>query len=89
MEALKPAEVLAAQTRKNVKTRHRNRWRNEAFIRQGEWFFIPEPDFNPPQRLIIRDEPLICGRGKPHQADIRFMSTPITPAVSPKRSFKK
>ncbi len=72
MEALKPAEVLAAQTQKNVKTGRRNRRRNEAFVRQGEWFFIPEPDINPPQWVILADEPLIRGRGKPHTAEYLY-----------------
>lgn len=79
MEALKPAEVLAAQTRKNVKTQLRNRRRNDAFIRQGEWFFIPEPDMHPPRWMILRSEPLLRGRGKPHLAEFvyRFGGTTV------------
>ena len=82
MEALKPAEVLAAQTQKNVKTRHRNRWRNEAFVRQGEWFFIPELNVNPPKWMIIHDEPLIRGRGKPHTAEYVFRTGGTTVYVN-------
>lgn len=79
MEALKPAEVLAAQTRKNVKMRYRNRRRNDAFIRQGEWFFIPAPDVEPPKWVILCNEPLLRGRGKPHMAEFvyRYGGTPV------------
>lgn len=67
MEALKPADVRQSQERLAVKPRKRNRRRNEAFIRQGEWFFVPvEGDFQPSQILILRNEPLRRGGGKPH-----------------------
>lgn len=41
---------------------------NEAYHRQGEWFFVPAPDFEPdPKDLILRNEPLRRdGRSKPH-----------------------
>lgn len=70
MEALKPAEVQWRQRRLNVKPRKRNRRRNEAFVRQGEWFFVPV-DFNlrPDKNLILRNEPLRRGGGKPHYVE--------------------
>jgi hypothetical protein len=37
-EALKPAEVQTAQARKRLKGEARNRRKNAAFVRQGEWF---------------------------------------------------
>jgi len=40
-EALKPAEVRILQAEKGVKAKARNRRKNVAYIRQGEWFFIP------------------------------------------------
>lgn len=52
--------------------RDRNRRRNDAFIRQGEWFFVRAPELEPPKWLIIRDEPLIRGRGKPHLAEYLY-----------------
>jgi len=82
MEALKPAEVLAAQTRKNVKMRNRNRRRNEAFIRQGEWFFLPETNINPPKWMILSDEPLIRGSGKPHTAETLYRTGGTTVYVN-------
>ena len=44
-EALKPAEVLAAQGREGLRAKARERRKNAAYRRQGEWFFLPVPDF--------------------------------------------
>lgn len=71
-EALKPPEVRAAQERVELKTGHRNRRHNEAFIRQGEWFFLPEPRMQVSDWLILRNEPLRRGAGKPHMAEQLF-----------------
>ena len=67
MEALKPAAVRQAESAKRVPDRDRRRRRNEAFVRQGEWFFVPVPDLLVDERLITRNEPLSRGRGStPH-----------------------
>src|SRR6056297_1537335 len=66
-DALKPVAVRALENRLGVKPRKRNRRRNEAFIRQGEWFFVPVE--NPAlvdERLVLRNEPIARGGGKPH-----------------------
>lgn len=42
-----------------------NRRRNEAFVRQGEWFFVPVT-FGVSERLVLRNEPIARGGGKPH-----------------------
>ncbi len=66
-DALKPVAVRALENRLGVKPRKRNRRRNEAFIRQGEWFFVPVE--NPAlvdERLVLRSEPIARGGGKPH-----------------------
>jgi hypothetical protein len=66
-EALKPDTVVKSQERHRVKPKNRNKRHNTGFIRQGEWFFIPQPTFevgNP--HLILRNEPLRRGMGKPH-----------------------
>lgn len=39
MESLKPDDVRAAQAREGLDHRQRNRRRDPAFRRQGEWFF--------------------------------------------------
>jgi len=74
MEALKPGEVRSAQVRKGLKARHRNRRHNKAFIRQGEWFFIPVPDLVVDPKFVLRGEPLARGRGKPHMAEFAYRS---------------
>jgi hypothetical protein len=65
-EALKPPEVVERQTRKGLKTRKKNSRKNEAFVRQGEWFFLPVT-INVDEKLIIHDEPITRdSRSKPH-----------------------
>jgi len=69
-EALKPVTVRQREDRLKVKSRKRNRRRNEAFIRQGEWFFVPVPDWlRVDERLIFRNEPIARGGGKPHMCE--------------------
>ena len=69
MEALKPEPVRWAVERKGVKRKNRNRRRNAAFIRQGEWFFIPAPHVSPEPVLILKKEPISRPGGKPHLVD--------------------
>lgn len=66
-DALKPDTVRYHEDRLGVKPRKRNRRRNEAFVRQGEWFFVPVQ--NPKlidERLVLCQEPISRGGGKPH-----------------------
>jgi hypothetical protein len=66
-EALKPVGVRQREVRLKVNPRKRNRRRNEAFIRQGEWFFVTLPEwYRVDERVILRNEPIARGRGKPH-----------------------
>jgi hypothetical protein len=69
MEALKPGPVRAAQTRLRIPAKDRARRRTEAYVRQGEWFFLPCPDRQFDARMILRHEPLRRGAGKPHMAE--------------------
>jgi hypothetical protein len=70
---LKPSEVQLAQGRKGVKGKARSRRKNAAYIRQGEWFFLPEYGLAVDEKLILRDEPLSRGNGgKPHWAELCF-----------------
>ncbi len=69
-EALKPVAVRQRENQLMVKSRKRNRRRNEAFIRQGEWFFVPVPEgLRVDERLILRHEPIARGGGKPHMCE--------------------
>ena len=72
METLKPEVVRESQARHKVKTKRRNKRKNEGFIRQGEWFFIPCPEMQVDEMLVLKDEPLRRGRGKPHMAEFLF-----------------
>lgn len=73
-EALRPRAVEQELNRKNVKQRNRNRRRNEAFLRQGEWFFVPSVGLAVPDTLILSNEPLRRGSGKPHMVEYLFRS---------------
>lgn len=68
MKALRPRSVEQELDRKKVKGKKRNKRHNDAYIRQGEWFFIPAPDIKVPDKMILKNEPLRRGRGKPHMA---------------------
>jgi hypothetical protein len=66
MESLKPSAVQAAQARQGLNVRQRQRRHNRAFLRQGEWFFVPVPSLEPDPKVVLRHEPIRRGRGKPH-----------------------
>ena len=75
MEALKPAEVRQAQNRQKVKTEDRRRRKTSAYVRQGEWFFMPAPEVAVEEWLILHNEPLSRGPGsKPHTAEFCYRS---------------
>jgi len=65
--ALLPAEVLEAANHAHLNQRQRTRRHNRAFIRQGEWFFVPVPGFQVDKKMIHKHEPISRGGGsKPH-----------------------
>ena len=69
-EALKPPEVQFAQGRQGLRSAARNRRKNAAYRRQGEWFFLAAPGFTVDEALVLHDEPLRRGNGgKPHWVD--------------------
>ena len=77
MESLKPEGVIASQQLRGVRAKDWNRRHNEGFIRQGEWFFVPRPDITDKavkSFVVLRNEPLRRGFGKPHWVDylVRF-----------------
>jgi len=69
--ALQPEAVQELVER--VKPKDRFRRRNEAYVRQGEWFFVPA-DLRPAptDAQIRRNEPLSRGRGKAHVMQFAF-----------------
>jgi len=64
-DALKPLQARRGE--RAIRTKLRGRRRNPAYVRQGEWFFVPAPDVEVEEWHILRDEPLTRGRGStPH-----------------------
>lgn len=74
MEALQPREVRASVHRRVKRVKNRLRRRNKAFVRQGEWFFIPAPpNLTVNETLILKNEPLSRGNGgKPHMCQFLY-----------------
>ncbi len=72
MDALQPSVVRAALARGGVSSRKRYARKNRAFRRQGEWFFVPEPSFVVDEALVLHNEPLRRGAGKPHLVEELF-----------------
>ena len=86
MDALKPAVVRQVESMKQLKTRARFRRKNEAFIRQGEWFFLPSPRLRVTELMIFHNEPISRGAGsKPHMCEWVYRSGGETVYVSRQR----
>jgi hypothetical protein len=85
MESLQPPVVRRAVRRNLRRQKNRFRRRNEAFVRQGEWFFIPQPYLVVPERLMLRNEALRRGGGgKPHTCQFAFRSGGESVMVCPR-----
>lgn len=83
IEALKPQVVVGAQNRKSLGVRERLRRRNAAFVRQGEWFFIPAPELVVNELEILRNEPISRGAGsKPHMCEQVYRRGGVTVYVN-------
>lgn len=65
-DALKPPAVWEAMRESGVPAEDRDLRRTRAFIRQGEWFFIPRPNLVVSRSQVLRMEPIRRGAGKPH-----------------------
>lgn len=80
--ALKPERVRSRESLLGVSRAASFRRKNPAFIRQGEWFFIPTVLKADPL-LVIKNEPLSRGNGgKPHWAEECYRSGGDTVYVS-------
>jgi len=62
--ALQPTVV--AELAAGLPRKHRFARRNEAFLRQGEWFFVPAPYLSVQPWMILHNEPLARVGGTPH-----------------------
>jgi len=68
MDALKPQLAKWAESRVKLPFHKRHQRHNAAWIRQGEWFFVPVPGQTP--GMVLRNEPLQrSGLSKPHVAE--------------------
>jgi hypothetical protein len=65
-DALKPQAVWDAMREFRVPLIRRDARKTAAFVRQGEWFFIPRPRMKVDRCHVLRDEPISRGAGKPH-----------------------
>ncbi len=82
VEALKPGPVKNVQERVGVKTKDLHKRRTAGYVRQGEWFFVQRSNVTIQDYLILINEPLRRGRGKPHIAEFLYRSGGYTVYVS-------
>lgn len=82
VEALKPGPVKNIQDKVGIKTKHRHKRRTAGYVKQGEWFFIPRPDMKAQDCLVLVNEPLRRGSGKPHMAQFLYRNGGETVYVS-------
>ena len=67
MEALQPVALRNFVKRRIRRAKNRLRRKNKAFVRQGEWFFVPTNSWLFDPEFVLRNEPLSRGAGsKPH-----------------------
>lgn len=70
MESLKPVAVRQEQRSKRVKRSRRRNRHTTAYLRQGEWFFVPRPGFDAAGQRVAHNGSLVRGAGKPHRVDL-------------------
>jgi hypothetical protein len=68
--ALQPSLVRLEAGR--LKRKDRFRRRNGAYVRQGEWFFVPTPWLQPDPAFVLRNEPLVRDRGNAHIMELAY-----------------
>jgi hypothetical protein len=67
LDALKPEGVLDSQRVRGVEPKNWHQRRNVGYLRQGEWFFLPCPGFEPEAGSAIhQNEPIQRSGGTPH-----------------------
>jgi len=80
-QALKPDVVQSSE--RGIRIKDRDRRSNAARIRQGEWFFVPAPNARVDRFLVLRNEPIARGGGKPHVCEELYRFGGETVYVSP------
>jgi hypothetical protein len=82
-ESLKPKEVIQSLTDNKVSKNKRNKRKNQGFKRQGEWFFVPEPNLillN--SGAILKNEPLGTDIRRAHICQFAVRRNAITVYVN-------
>jgi hypothetical protein len=74
MAALKPPGVAAVEAHFGLSERRRNRRKNEAFRRQGEWFFVPVAGLKVDPQLVLHNEPVARSGSKAHWLEFAYRS---------------
>jgi len=83
--ALKPTEVRLREEALGIKRKQGFLRRNAAFVRQGEWFFVPAKDVVADPLRLLHNEPLSRGNGsKAHWAELCYRNGGETVYVSAK-----
>ena len=84
LDALKPQEVWDEIRQLDLPAdQYDLRW-TAAFIRQGEWFFLPRPWMEVDHDLVLRSEPIRRGEGKPHWCEFLYRTGGETVLVNDK-----
>jgi len=65
-DALKPEAVWESIRDYDLPMHQRDQRWTKAFVRQGEWFFIPRPQAPVELERVLVNEPIRRGAGKPH-----------------------
>ena len=66
-EHLMPTRIKDHVLKVDLRKKDKFKRRNEAFLRQGEWFFVPRKNMTVDKKYILHNEPLIRDRqSKPH-----------------------
>jgi hypothetical protein len=68
-EALKPAAVVAEQRRQRVRRRRQRLRKTAAYVRQGEWFFVPRPEAVVDAKQVRHNDVLVRDGGTPHHVE--------------------
>jgi hypothetical protein len=71
-DALKPQEVWDSIAENNLPLNQRDLRYTAAFVRQGEWFFIPRSELEVDAADILWNEPISRGGGKPHFCEMVY-----------------
>jgi len=84
-EALKPERVREAQAVRGLRRDARELRKTGAYVRQGEWFFVPAPGLAVDPREVHRREPVArSDGGKPHWCEFLYRTAGEKVYVSPR-----